>query len=100
MAKYTIPTVQKAESVMVWAAMKSNGAICLRRCPTRVNAAAYQAILQSAKPFIRPWCESECLVEANTLALHFAVAADGHFSKTGRRRTAQLPPPLGCAGTG
>jgi hypothetical protein len=39
---------------MVWAAMKKNGAVCLRRCPPRMNAAAYQDILESAKAFIRP----------------------------------------------
>ncbi len=49
-----MPSVQKAESVMVWAAMKKNGAVCLRRCPPRMNAAAYQDILESAKAFIRP----------------------------------------------
>ena len=56
LAKYTVPTVQKAEGLMVWAAMKSDGAICLRRCPPRLNAAAYQAILMSARGFIRPRC--------------------------------------------
>lgn len=38
---------------MVWAAMKSTGEICLRRCPPRVDAAAYRGILNSAKGFIR-----------------------------------------------
>ena len=39
---------------MIWAAMKSNGAICLRRCPPRVNAVEYRNILQGAKSFIKP----------------------------------------------
>lgn len=56
-AQYTTPTVQRAEGVMVWAAMKANGEICLRRCPPRVNAQAYRSILESAKGFIRPRCE-------------------------------------------
>ena len=54
--KYTMPTVQKAESVMVWAAMKRSGEICLRRCPVKVNAVAYQGILDSARAFIQPRC--------------------------------------------
>ena len=52
--RYTMPTVKKAEGLMVWAAMKSDGSICLRRCPKKVNAQAYQTILLSAKQFIRP----------------------------------------------
>ena len=56
-AQYTVPTVQRVESVMVWAAMKSNGAISLRRCPPKVKAADYQTILQSAVSFIRPRCD-------------------------------------------
>lgn len=55
-AKYTIPSVQKAEGVMVWCAIKADGSICLRRCPPRVNAVAYRDILESAKAFIRPRC--------------------------------------------
>ena len=54
MARYTVPTVQKPEGLMVWAAMKANGAICLRRCPPQVNSLAYQSILQSAMRFIKP----------------------------------------------
>ena len=53
-ARYTIRTVQKAEGLMVWAAMKSNGTIWLRRCPPKVDSAAYQSILGSALSFIRP----------------------------------------------
>ena len=41
---------------MVWAAMKSDGAICLRRWPQKMNSAAYQSVLQSAIGFIRPRC--------------------------------------------
>jgi transposase len=41
---------------MVWAAMKSSGAICLRRCPPKMNAASYQGVLASAKSFIKPRC--------------------------------------------
>ena len=55
-AKYLTSSVQKPEGVMVWAAMKSDGAICLRRCPPKMNAAAYQGVLASAKKFIKPRC--------------------------------------------
>ena len=55
-AKYTTPSGQKPEGVMVWAAMKSDGAICLRRCPQKMNSAAYHSVLQSAIGFIRPRC--------------------------------------------
>ena len=55
--KYIIPTVQKAEGLMVWAAMKSSGAISIRRCPPKLNAAGYQDILASAKPFIGTRCD-------------------------------------------
>ena len=57
-AKYTVPSVQKPEGLMVWAAMKANGAICLRRCPPKVDAIAYRSILSSAKAFIKPRCAS------------------------------------------
>ena len=50
--KYIMHSVQKSEGLMVWAAMKGSGAISLRRCPHRLNAAGYQAILASARPFI------------------------------------------------
>lgn len=53
-AKYTIATTQQAQGVMVWAAMRGNGSIVLRRCPPKVKAVDYQAILESAKAFIRP----------------------------------------------
>ena len=59
--KYIMPTVQKAEGLMVWAAMKSSGAISLRRCPPKLNAAGYQDILASAKPFIATRCDSDTL---------------------------------------
>lgn len=52
-AKYTVPTVQKAEGLMVWAAMNSKGRIVVRRCPPQVNAKAYQDILATALPFIK-----------------------------------------------
>ena len=51
--KYTMSTVAHAESVMVWAAMDATGAISLRRCPPRVNASAYQTLLETALPFIK-----------------------------------------------
>ena len=54
--KYTVPTVAHSESVMVWAAMDGSGAISLRRCPPRVNAAEYQTLLGSALPFIKRRC--------------------------------------------
>lgn len=52
--KYTVATTQKAEGVMVWCAMKSNGQLFLRRCPPKVKAAEYQGILQDALTFIKP----------------------------------------------
>ena len=53
-AKYVIPTVQKPEGVMIWAAMNGAGRIVLERCPPKVNSSAYQAILQTHKRFIQP----------------------------------------------
>lgn len=53
-AGYTSPTVQRSVGVMVWAAMNSRGCICLRRCPDKIDAPAYQAILGTALPFIKP----------------------------------------------
>lgn len=52
--KYVLNSTQKPEGLMVWAAMKSDGQICIRRCPPKVNASRYQDILQSAIGFIRP----------------------------------------------
>eukprot|EP00667_Euglena_gracilis_P024148 EG_transcript_27605 len=49
LAKYTIPTVQKAESVMVWAATKAEGSICLRRCSRRMNAKGTKELEISAR---------------------------------------------------
>ncbi len=37
-AQYVIPTVQKPEGVMVWAAMDVTGKIVLRRYPPKVNS--------------------------------------------------------------
>ena len=51
--KYAHLTVAHPEKVMVWAAMDSSGAICLRRCPEKVKAKEYQDILTSSIPFIR-----------------------------------------------
>lgn len=53
-AKYVVPQVQKAEGVMVWAAMNGAGKIELKRYPAKVKSGDYQAILASAKAFIRP----------------------------------------------
>ena len=53
-AKYVIPQVQKAEGVIVWAAMNGHGQIVLKRCPPKVNSLAYQAILGQVTGFIRP----------------------------------------------
>ena len=69
--KYLTSSVQKPEGVMVWAAMKSSGAICLRRCPPKMNAAAYQGILASAKSFIKPrFVSSNILAVFNLFPLH------------------------------
>ena len=54
--KYLVRTVQKPEGLMVWAAMKSDGSICVRHCTNKVNAAEYQQILGSALSFIHPRC--------------------------------------------
>jgi hypothetical protein len=51
--RYTVPTVAKAEGVMVWAAINSDGEVVIRRCPTTVDSAGYQEILKSALSFIR-----------------------------------------------
>ena len=42
--RYVLPQVQKAEGLMVWAAMNGNGQICLGRCPPKVKAVDYQAL--------------------------------------------------------
>jgi transposase len=56
-AKYTVPTVAKAEGVMVWCAINSAGELVVRRCPTTVDSQGYQDILESAKKFIRSRCQ-------------------------------------------
>ena len=53
-AKYVIPQVQKAEGVMIWAAMNGKGNIVVKRCPPKVKSQDYQDILGQAATFIRP----------------------------------------------
>ena len=53
-ARYCMPAVQKPLGVMVWAAMKRSGAICLRRCPPKVNSVEYQNILERSLRFVKP----------------------------------------------
>lgn len=53
-ARYVMPTTQKPAGLMVWAAMKSNGRVIVKRCPHRMNAPAYQSVLQKAIRFIKP----------------------------------------------
>lgn len=53
-AKYTVPTVSKADGVMVWAAINGAGEVIIRRCPTTVDSKGYQGVLQSAMHFINP----------------------------------------------
>ena len=55
-AKYVTPVQQKHIGLMVWAAMDGKGNICLRRCPPKVNAVAYQDILATALTFIKKRC--------------------------------------------
>ena len=96
-AKYTQPTVQKAESLMVWAAMKSSGAICLRRCPPKVDAAAYQGILESAKSFIRPrYVPHSAASLVPRCNPSFTVGHAGHSSKTGLHHTGPQVRGHGC----
>ena len=52
-ARYSIPSVQKPESILIWAAMRGDGRLCVRRCPCTLTAESYQAILQSALQFLR-----------------------------------------------
>ena len=40
--------------LMVWCAMNGAGELVLRRCPPKVKAADYQAIVASATTFIKP----------------------------------------------
>ena len=54
--KYLTSSVQKPEGVMVWAAMKSDGAIELRRCPPKMNSTGYQSVLDASLKFIKPRC--------------------------------------------
>lgn len=53
-ARYTVPTVAKAEGVMVWCAINGLGQVVVRRCPTTMDSKGYQEVLQSALHFIRP----------------------------------------------
>ena len=53
-ARYTIPAVQKAEGLMIWAGMNGKGKLCLRRCPPKMRSTDYQSLLGSALSFIRP----------------------------------------------
>lgn len=57
-AKYTVPTVGQSDGVMVWAAMNSYGQVIVRQCPPKMNSTAYQAVLATALPFIKPRCAS------------------------------------------
>ena len=98
LAKYTVPTVQKAEGLMVWAAMKSDGAICLRRCPPRVNAAAYQAILMSDQGVPMP-VPCGAVPTPLLVAILTGVAA-GRFSRMGRPVTGRTPRLTGCGCVG
>ena len=59
-ARYTVPTVAKAEGIMVWAAINSRGEVVIRRCPTTVDSMGYQSVLKSAKYFIAPRCAMKC----------------------------------------
>ena len=59
-AKYSIPTTGMSLGVMVWCAINGKGELCLKRCPPRVDAVAYQGILQSAMGFIRPKATTRC----------------------------------------
>lgn len=88
--KYLTSSVQKPEGVMVWAAMKSDGAICLRRCPPKMNSAGYQSILGSAMTFIKP----RCVITPNKrifIPFSFTEVAAGAFSKTAPRLTGACP---------
>ena len=97
---------------MVWCAIKADGSICLRRCPPRVNAAAYRGILESAKAFIRPrcgipltWDEASffCLVSCSEPGWRFqqdgapahraaSTAAWLHFQRVRRHNGGVWPP--------
>ena len=65
-AHYTVPTVSKAEGVMVWCAINGAGELVVRRCPTTVDSLGYQQILKSALKFIRPRCVKTNLNKCTT----------------------------------
>jgi hypothetical protein len=52
--RYVQNVVQKAESIMVWAAINGKGKVIVRRCPRKVKAVDYQGILSTALRFISP----------------------------------------------
>ena len=53
---YVVPTTQKPQGVMVWAAMNGKGKLVVHRCPPKVKSGDYQAILGQYKRFICPRC--------------------------------------------
>lgn len=61
-AKYSLPSVAKSQGVMIWAAINGKGKVIIRRCPPKVNSAAYQDILATAMKFIRSRFVRNCLV--------------------------------------
>ena len=57
-AKYTVPTTQRSQGVMIWAAMRGDGKILVKLCPPKVKAKEYQAILKDSLDFIQTRCLS------------------------------------------
>lgn len=93
-AKYLTPTVGHPQQVMVWAAIDSEGRICIKRCPGHVRAAEYQAVLGSAIRFIKRRCS---LCPNHSVPLHPVHSCTGitPSCKMGHHRTEPSAPSPG-----
>lgn len=89
-AKYVTPVQQKPIGLMVWAAMDGKGNICLRRCPPKLNAVAYQDILATALSFIKKRCVQTCFLLPPSFIC--TEVPQEHFSKTVHQCTRQGVP--------
>ena len=53
-AKYVVPTEQKPQGIMIWAAINGAGQLVVERLPPTVTSKEYQQVLEKHLRFIRP----------------------------------------------
>lgn len=89
-AKYLGPAVSKPQGLMVWAAINGRGQLIVRRCPPKVKAVDYQAILDSALHFIRKryfMCDVRSLTPSNLVTgqpTRYSSMMEPRYIKHGR----------------